>query len=90
MTPKFHSISHEKGCFDYPLLSDFEWKPQLKITLIFVVLTKQCMKKVVPVSKDFVPNGFGGGGGHTRARGTRTLSRYNFHFRAVFGKNLVK
>ena len=32
----------------------------VKIALIYVVLTKQCMKKVVPVSKDFVPNGFGG------------------------------
>ena len=54
------SISNEKGHFDYNFLSqDFEWKPQLKMVLIYQVLTNQCLKKVFPISNDLVTNGYG-------------------------------
>ena len=44
--PYFLDISDEKGQIDYPSLSqNFEMKPQLKIVLIYQVLTKQYMKK---------------------------------------------
>ena len=42
----------EKTDFDYPFLSqDFEWKLQLKMVIIYQVLTKECKKKVFPISK---------------------------------------
>ena len=41
-------ISYAKGHFDYPSLSqDFEWKSQMKIVLIYQVLTKQFMWKSI-------------------------------------------
>ena len=40
---------------------DFEWKPKLKMALIYLVhvLTEQCVKNVFSISDDFVPNGSG-------------------------------
>ena len=40
-------------------LKIFERKSQLKMSLIYQVLTKQCLKKVFAMSNDFDPNSYG-------------------------------
>ena len=35
----------------------FEWKPKLKMVLVYLVLTKQCMEKVFLISNYIVSNG---------------------------------
>ena len=53
-------FSNEKGHINYASLSlDFEWKPQLKMVLIYQVWIKQCLKKVFPIFNDFFLSGSG-------------------------------
>ena len=73
--PYFLSISDEKGQIDYPSLSqNFEMKPQLKIVLIYQVLTKQYMKKYLII----LPN-----------MTTASLTQYYIIWYLIFPQDLV-